>query len=465
MAQGRDKHGRFTSSEGVEKASFTPKEIGETGLRRTSGFLDEEFLPALRGSERKSRVFREMRDNDPVVGAVLFAIEQLMRQATWDVKPAGEDLRDQEHADLLEGMLFQDMSHTWEDFVSEVFSMLPFGYAPMEIVWKKRGGSGPNPRTRSMFTDGLIAPRKISLRAQETVVRWKFDEDGGIQGVVQQPITGGMVTIPIEKMLLFRTSIHKNNPEGRSVLRNAYRPWYFKKRIEEIEGIGIERDLAGLPVVRVPGKLLSDQASADEKKAAQSYKDLVTNIRRDKKEGVVMPSDRDKDTGEYKYDLQLLSTGGSRQFETSKIIDRYDRRIATTVLADFIFLGQEKTGSFALSSDKTALFATALDAWLDMVAATINRHLVPRIWSLNGLPEETMPTLEHGDVEKPNIEELGKYVSNIAGAGAALFPNRDLENRLLELGNLPQMPDEDNEAVTSAPTDDADPDDEGDDDE
>ena len=53
------------------------------------------------------------------------------------------------------------------------------------------------------------------------------------------------VVIPMEKCLLFRTQTHKNNPEGRSILRNAYRSWYFKKRIEEIEGVGIERDLAG----------------------------------------------------------------------------------------------------------------------------------------------------------------------------------------------------------------------------
>ena len=29
--------------------------------------------------------------------------------------------------------------------------------------------------------------------------------------------------------LLFRTKSRKDNPEGRSILRNAYRPWYFKE--------------------------------------------------------------------------------------------------------------------------------------------------------------------------------------------------------------------------------------------
>jgi hypothetical protein len=36
------------------------------------------------------------------------------------------------------------------------------------------------------------------------------------------------------------------------MLRTAYRPWFMKKRLEEFESIGIERDLAGLPIMWLP---------------------------------------------------------------------------------------------------------------------------------------------------------------------------------------------------------------------
>ncbi|MGI6498023.1 MAG: hypothetical protein ACOX0U_04265 [Oscillospiraceae bacterium] len=52
--------------------------------------------------------------------------------------------------------------------------------------------------------------------------------------------------------MIFRTKSRKGSPEGRSILRNAYRSWYFKRRIQEIEGIGIERDLAGFPTLTAP---------------------------------------------------------------------------------------------------------------------------------------------------------------------------------------------------------------------
>lgn len=162
----------------------------------------------------------------------------------------------------------------------------------------------------------------------------------------------GTYTIPMSKALLFRTKSRKNNPEGRSILRNAYRSWYFKRRIQEIEGIGIERDLAGLPVMHGPEGLdLWNDDIEDNKKTRIALENMVKSIRRDEMEGVVLPAG---------YELELLSSGGTRQFDTNAIINRYDTRIAMTVLADFIFLGHSETGSWALSSDKTELFAMAI---------------------------------------------------------------------------------------------------------
>src|SRR5581483_9309062 len=85
--------------------------------------------------------------------------------------------------------------------------------------------------------------------------KWFFDENGQVKGLTQQPWIGQLIDIPIDKLLLFRPSAHKNNPEGRSVLRNAYRSWFFTKRLEEQEAILIER-MNGFPVIYVPSRLM-----------------------------------------------------------------------------------------------------------------------------------------------------------------------------------------------------------------
>src|SRR3990167_5649507 len=99
----------------------------------------------------------------------------------------------------------------------------------------------------SRYSDGRIGIRKLGFRGQETLLRWEFDDHGGVQGMIQQAPPGfKLVEIPIAKSLLVRVSSEKNNPEGISLLRNAYRPYYIKTNIEEIEVIGAERDMTGV---------------------------------------------------------------------------------------------------------------------------------------------------------------------------------------------------------------------------
>jgi len=427
--------------EGVNRVEYSPDVFGSTGLRQTGGFVFEEFLRELAGPNG-ARVYREMSDNDGIVGAVIFAITTLIRQAEWSVQAVDETDEAQIAKQFVEEVL-DDMSVPWSTVITEVCSMFVYGFAPMEIIWKKRGGpDGSDGTTRSAYSDNRIGVRAISLRAQPTIIRWDIDEvDGSVNGFWQQPVSGAMLYIPIQKALLFRTTDERNNPEGRSILRSCYRAWYFKKRIEEIEAIGIERDLAGLPVARIPAKFFRRDADANDKAVLAAWQTMVSTIRRDQKEGIVIPSDRDQ-SGNAMYDLELMNSGGSRTFDTTKIIDRYNRQIATSALADFIFLGQQATGSFALSSDKTALFASAISAFIRAIEGVFNRHLLPRLWLLNGFDSATMPVLSCGDLEHANLGELSQYITSLAGAGMPLFPDRELENFLRKTAGLPMAPEE-----------------------
>ena len=410
-------------------------EVGQTGLKRSSGMIFEEFLPQLSGI-RALRIYREMTDNDAIIGAMLFAINMLVRGVEWRVEPANQEPQSLADADFVESCL-DDMSIPFKDVLSEVLTMLSFGYSVHEIIYKRRvGPHQDNPSMRSKFTDGLIGWRKFPIRSQDSIDVWDFDDAGGIQGVYQiPPPSYDRVFLPIEKMLLFRTTVHKGNPEGKSILRNSYRCWYFKKNIEMVEGIGIERDLAGLPVVWVPPEVLR-KGSAEASATFNAMQEIIRNIRRDEQEGVMMPLIYDE-KGNKIYDLALLSTGGRRQFDTNAIVQRYDQRIAMTVMADFILLGHEKVGSFALSSSKTHLFSQALGAWLDSIAGIFNRYAIPRLFLLNGRRLTDLPKIVHGDIETPNLGELGKFIGELVGAGFDLFPDANLEDHIRSAAGFP----------------------------
>lgn len=424
----------------VQEQVIDYREVGATGLKRFSGFIYEEFRPELTGA-KAVQTYKEMADNDPTVGAMLFAVKMLIRRVPWRTEAASETPEDTEAAEFLEQCM-DDMSQPWVETIDEIMSMLEYGYSVQEIVYKRRCGNVMDPTMRSKFADGRIGWRKLSVRSQDTIYRWQFDDNGGLQGVEQlSPPHYYLVTIPVEKFLLFRTTSRKNNPEGRSCLRNAYRPWFFKKNLEQIEAIGAERDLAGIPVAKVPPELLSPSANPQQKALLREIQTLVTNIRNDEQAGVVFPNLYDAN-GKPLYELSLMNTGGTRQFDTDKIINRYDKRIAMTLLADFILLGQEQVGSFALASNKTNIFATAIGAFLDIVTDTFNRYAIPRLFALNDFTMSDYPKIKHGDLESVDLKELGDYITKLAGAGMPLFPNQELEKYLMEAAHMPVPPEQ-----------------------
>lgn len=407
------------------------KEIGRVGQRRYGGIFYEEFLSELRG-RKGAEVFTEMSNNDETIGAILFAIEMLVRQASWSVEPGGSTAKDREAAEFVKSCM-DDMQQTWIDTISEILSFLTYGWSFHEIVYKRRMGRTKDNRTSSKYDDGLIGWMKLPIRSQETLYQWEYNDHDNLIGMTQMPPPDfGLITIPMNKAMLFRTRSRKDNPEGRSILRTAYRSWYFKRRIQEIEGIGIERDLAGLPIITTPeGMDIWDKDDEDMNAIRAGLEAMVKNIRRDSTEGLVLP---------FGYTFELTSTGGSRQFDTNSIIARYDTKISQTVLADFIQLGHESVGSFALSSDKTNLFSMAICAFLDIICQTFNSQGIPALIDINGdhfAGVTDYPRLTHGDIEDVDLATVATFIKDMTSIGV-IIPDESLEDYVRQLGKLPK---------------------------
>ena len=82
------------------------KEIGRIGQRRYGGVIYEEFLPELQGY-KGIEAYREMADNDDIVGAILYAIEMLVRQTSWTVEAQGSSAKDKEVAEFVQSWWIQ----------------------------------------------------------------------------------------------------------------------------------------------------------------------------------------------------------------------------------------------------------------------------------------------------------------------------------------------------------------------
>lgn len=420
-------------------------ELGSTGLKRFAGYVDEEFHPDLKGS-KAAKVYREMADNHPVVGAILLLVDLLIRQTPKFVEATGSS-PDHLRAKFLCETALDDLDGGIDDVITDALTFTTFGYSTLEKVFKIRRGNHPLPEFKSKHSDGMIGWRKLAQRGQEALDLWDFGPNGEIKGFWQLPPPDYQRRyIPRSKFLHFRFRSPKGNPEGRSALRSVYTPYYFQKHLEFVEAVGIERNLAGLPYINVPLDVLQAK-SADAIAALASYKLLGEKVRVDQRACVIMPPEEDRN-GKTGYKFSLLSTAGKSNAETDPVIRRKRSEVAMGLFGEFILVGMEKAGSWSLHSDKTDMFALGVGAYLEAVQQEFTNDGFPELCELNGIPRECAPKYCHGDIKAPDLEKLATFISNLTGQGV-IAPSESLERHVLEAAGLP--PPEPRVAASPAP--------------
>ncbi len=414
--------------------------LGVAGENTHNGQIrSDEFLSELRG-KRAIKKWKEMRENDSTIGAVMYAVEQILRDVDLSVKPADDSEAAKREADFVESVL-EDMEHTLDDHVSESLSFLSYGFSWFEVVYKRRNGKDTqNPKKRSKFNDGRIGVRKIASRAPWTVSRFDVDtKTGEILGMYQD----GSNYIPSRKSLYYRTTSINNDPSGRPIIRNAYTSYEYLNNLQAIEAIAVERELAGIPMARVPAEYLSADATVAQRGFISELQSILRDVKFNEQGYIIVPSDTypGKDgepTSIRMVDVELMSSQGNRNIDIDPIVRRYQHDIARSVLSEFLMLGSQG-GSYALSKSKTDLFLRALESYIQTIVDVLNKQLVERLWELNGLNYDLMPKIVAGDVAPHDLKELGSYLRNLNGADINLASQPDIVDALLDNAELPNL--------------------------
>lgn len=446
IKRGRDGEG-FEAAEpraGIRNSRLLYSQVATSGLTRYGGSVEEEFQRELQG-DGGAKLYTEMATY-PVIAAVLLAFRMSTRFVTWFVEPASDGDADKAAAEFVEQCM-ADMSQSWDEIVSQVFTMLQFGYSVCETVYKKRLGQNPRKYVkdpaRSRFDDGRVGWRRWQFMSPKSLTvgnQWDFDEQGRVQGVRQSPPPDYVERyIPMEKALLFRTVVDWDNPEGLSLLRAMYSSWYYATNLSEVEAIGAERLGTGLPVVYLGHDTTTEGSDSDYELAI----DMVRNVRTDEQMGIVIPhpkmgSGASEDAGML---FELISPPSRGFVDFNEIITRYEQRMTMSALTQFIFLGMAKVGTEALAGEVIDFYQTAVSAWADAVAGIANRFAIPRLIALNPFDLEALPQLKHTEFSVPDLESISSYINNLVGA-QVLLPYPELEAHLIQLAGLPEKPAE-----------------------
>lgn len=377
----------------MAKRSLT-KDIGDSGLLANSwGYVHDDFLADWRGREKVRRI-DEMRRNSPVVGALRLAIEMPIREVefNFESRDGADDPRLEFLRESLEGM-----ERTFDDHLSEALLSVFYGWSKFTITYARK--------------NGRLVWSKFKMLGHDTVRRWWYADDGEFLGVLQHSHLEPS-PIPKERMVHYRFRPTQDNPEGESILRPAYVPWYYLKNIQQIEAIGVERNLAGLPVITPPANADMTESSSESSDYGRAMA-IIRNVRNDEQAGVLLPPPTGAED-HMKWHLGLLSSSGqSKAIDTNLIISRYEKRILMSSLAQFLMLGMDNVGALATFEGGNDFFTSSINAIADIIADTFTKHAVKRLLRLNGLDDSgiKMTHTPAGDLELGDLADILSKVS------------------------------------------------------
>ena len=441
---------------------------GVSGFRRASGWIYNDYTVELSDPIKLPWIWRSMRESDAAIASMLYAVESLAGGVSWHVEPgrsgekneegqSTETPMDRAAAEFLESVI-EDIGQPWQSVVTDLLSCCTYGWSVNEVTYKLRKGNTNNPNVfNSKYNDGRVGWGKISPIAQTTRWSWIFNEDKDSprfnEAVAVEQFAAPLWQrrhIPLDKCIHCTFKPFMGNPEGWSPLRAIYAIYRYSQKIQLLMAQGIDRDLIGYPVVYIPEEVIIGQASGDPAYCTiyERFVNLATKTRRDDAEGIVLPSSvymdaEGRPTSVPKYRFELLTSGGSRQFNLVEVLNMLETWILSTLASDLLSLGHNGTGSFALADVKNESMKRGIESLLDRIQESVNDQAIRKLFQLN--PEfeiSDLPKLVHDGITERDTVGLADYLVKIKQAGIPIPLDKGMLKFILEQANIP-IPSED----------------------
>lgn len=404
---------------------------------------------------------QEMRNN-PTVGSAMNVYRMLISRVTWDfVPPVDASPADIARANAIQSMM-DDMEHSWGTFIESVVPYLEYGFAINEKVLRRR-----LTRNGSKYNDGLVGIRKLPTRSQETIMEWKFSDDGADLVAVAQSLRNlengyrfqartndhGFLEMDREKFLLFSASSTKGNPQGNSIFKSIYLAFKQMTVLQEQELLGIAKDVQGILKIGLPAQYLAVDASPEDAAVATAFKTIIDNYNAGTQRGLLVPHVVDTETKLPMFTYDLMEAKGQAKYDTEAVIKRLQGDILSALSVDILKLG-ENAGSFSLAEAKTSVLSLAIDYRLKEIKEVLNSDLRRTLYEMNGWATDKMGCFEYSDIEEVSLEEFSKAIQRIAST-SMIEVDRPVLNRIREVLKMPLKPDDepvDKEALSATLT-------------
>jgi phage gp29-like protein len=394
------------------KEPATPQlgEIGATGTPIFSGFLYDqgEYNPDVTGLNAY-RTYEKMRRSDAQVAATLMACKLPVRSAEWAVTiPDTATPIEKEAAEFVETCLFDDLD--FDAVVSNALLMLDFGAAAHEDIYEIVGNR--------------VRLKALAPRLPLTFYRWLCEPDtDNLVAIEQLGYRGGKwvkAEVPINKISLFTFQQEGANFYGRSLLRPMYQHWYIKSNLYKVDAMACERNGMGIPWAR-----MGPNAKAEDRREAFTW---LSALSAHEKSALLLPPE---------WEWGLKGVEGSVR-DPKESIHHHNQAITMAGLAQFMTLGESKSGNRALGQTMSDFFYLGLQSTANQVARIISLTTAKRLVDFNFSGITQYPAVVPQQILSAKFETIVDALQKLASSNV-VAPDDDLEAWVREKMGAPTV--------------------------
>ena len=385
----RDASGRFVSLAEGSKGSPQQGELGSASLFTTTGILDGTTTnPDLLTKRKGSTVYQGMK-REPYVKAGLLQKQMALLSLLWHIKPASDDPKDIEIAQMVEWNFREALKGSFEDDLRETMDAMVTGYSIQEKVWKTVD-KGPY--------KGMWAYDALKSKNPDNF-SFALDEFDNIISLVMMDDKGQTINLDPDKFLIFSYFKLYENPYGESDLRAAYRAFHIKDAAWKLRAVYMER---------YSGNFMKGTYPKGAKDGKQKLLDIFASLAQET--GIALP---------HGYEMETLTMASSSESEYQRAIKDCNKEILIAILGVTLTVDEgQNTGSRALGEVHQKVADFFVLALIFMLTPAINEQMIrplvdfnyPDIWRYPKFEFESLSGLTTADVK--NLMDAGVPISN-----------------------------------------------------
>jgi hypothetical protein len=402
------------------------RQVSYSGTPSYAGLTrPDDYVAELQEPVRRMQTFEEMRFSDDAVHGALSAREHMIQSSNWMLQPPDDGGGSREILEFVEDNIYPFL----DEILGKMSGAIQYGFSAIEPVY----GWSDNATVRNYIKGGArqdsrkwgrkIFLQKIANPMQRTIYTFRINQFGDLQSVEQYAWNGFTFlrnVIPPHKLVLFTYNKRGDDFWGIPPTRHAYKAWTFKKQLEALNALGIDRFGAGTPVAEA-GPAWTDQ---DYIKLEQYLK----HWRVSDESFLIHPAGGK---------IDLMSGDGSMTVAILDWVKYYKLCIAMTYLTQGSELGSTDSGSRALGEIMLEQAETVVQGDDEQIANIINQQIVVPLVDWNFGPQDAYPQFIPSQRVRAS-SAIGTVIVSLITAGALKWEPKD-EAWLRDAMHLPSI--------------------------